>query len=68
MTGLKISLEISPIWQEKVKFFGKGKRLISLIHSYVVNVEIVIFVANKENRESEETTLTILEEQQNAIS
>ena len=28
----------------------------------------VIFLANKENRESDETTLTILEEQQNAIN
>ena len=28
----------------------------------------VIFLANKENRESEETTLTNLEEQQNDIS
>ena len=31
-------------------------------------LKFVIFVDNKENRESEETTLTIMEEQQNAIS
>ena len=51
--------------------FGKVKRPQYILASFILGLQKlknVIFLANKENRESDETTLTILEEQQNAIS